>query len=104
MLPSCTSLWVGGRIFWYIPSAPIQGSSVEMSLKPQKHQCEDVHSEETVGLKQLSCLTAAGHCTQVPAASPGGSREAAGSLRCAGSLMKAVTFLEYFEPQRQLYL
>lgn len=63
MLPSCTSLEVGGH-FWYSPS-------VEMSLKPWKHQCEDVCCEEAVGLTQLSCVTAAGHCTQVPAASPG---------------------------------
>lgn len=44
---------------------------MEISLKPQKQWCTDVHSEEAVGLKQLSCFTAAGCFTQVPATSPG---------------------------------
>lgn len=63
---------MGRRIFWYVPSAPVQAAREEMPLKPQKKQCEDMHSEEAVGLKQPSCFTAAGqHCMKVPATSPG---------------------------------
>lgn len=63
-----------------------QGSGVEISLKLQKYWCADVHSEEAVGLKQLSCFTAAGCFTQVPATSPG---PAPGSLWCPSAVLAA---------------
>lgn len=77
------------RIFWYLPSAPVQGARVEMPLKPQKQQCEGMHSEEAVGLKQPSCFTAAGqHCMKAPATCPG----SAPGRQCAASAVLAASW------------